>query len=464
MSHRRKDSATAAGSSAIGPAAPRQDPASAAGRFGAKDALTVQSLVDMTRRTWLLLTLTVVAIGVALALFASRRSSGVEVETGLVTRPALLRSTVTASGEIVATRYADIGSSVMGKVVGLPVREGDQVKAGQVLARIDAVQAQSDVTGADALVSALEADERSAAEQAASARADLAAADTAARDAVRQLGRANDLFARGLVAAAELDTAKAAADTATSRVAAARARADAAEQARSAASRRIAQARAQRTRVGDVLAKTAILSPIDGIVSRLRVREGEMVVVGIQNQPGTTLMTISDLGQIDAEVKVAEAEVLRVALGQAATVTLEAVGDSAFKGRVVEIGASALPVTTAGASAREFKVVVRLENPSAGLRPGLTCDAEIVTSEKAKVLTVPLQSVVLRAQAGAADRPGVFIVRDGRAVFTPVTTGVIGGLVIEVAGVTEGSPVIVGPYQVLRDLKDGDAVRPAAPR
>ena len=189
-----------------------------------------------------------------------------------------------------------------------------------------------------------------------------------------------------------------------------------------------------------------------------------MVVVGIQNQPGTTLMTISDLGQIDAEVKVAEADVLRVALGQPATVRLEAVGDATFRGRVVEIGASALPVTTAGASAREFKVVVRLENPSPGLRPGLTCDTDIVTSEKARVLTVPLQSVVLRAQADSPERAGVFTVRDRAATFVPVTTGVIGGLAIEVSGVPEGAPVIIGPYQVLRNLKDGDAVRVVTPR
>ena len=148
-----------------------------------------------------------------------------------------------------------------------------------------------------------------------------------------------------------------------------------------------------------------------------------------------------------------------VALGQPATVTLEAVSDTVFKGHVVQIGASALPVTTVGASAREFKVVVRLENPSAGLRPGLTCDAEIVTSEKPRVLTVPLQSVVLRVQADGTERAGVFTVRDRTAVFVPVTTGVIGGLSMEVTGVSEGEPVVVGPYQVLRELKDGNAVR-----
>ena len=189
--------------------------------------------------------------------------------------------------------------------------------------------------------------------------------------------------------------------------------------------------------------------------------EGEMVVVGIQNQPGTTLMTVSDLGQIDAEVKAAEADVLRIRLGQPASVTLEALPGRPFSGRVVEIGASALPASGTGTAAREFKVVVRLDMPDPSLRPGLTCDAEIVTSEQANVLTVPLQSVVLRANGGAAIRSGVFRFENDRAVFTPVTAGVIGGLEIEVSGVAEGTPVITGPFLALRAMQDGAAVKAA---
>ena len=209
-----------------------------------------------------------------------------------------------------------------------------------------------------------------------------------------------------------------------------------------------------------MFSKTSIMSPMDGVVSRLRVREGEMVVVGIQNQPGTTLMTISDLEGINAEVKVAEADVLRLGLNQRATVTLEALPGKRFDGSVVEIGASALPVTGTGAAAREFKVVVRLTEPDPGLRPGLTCDAEIVTTERTHVLTVPLQSLVLRsAAAGGPARTGVFRVSDGRATFVPVSSGVIGGLDVEVDGIAEGTPIVVGPYQALRELKDGAYVK-----
>ncbi len=352
----------------------------------------------------------------------------------------------------------------MGKIVALPVKEGDRVRAGQVLARIDPVQAESAVAGATAQVRALESDERGAAEQRRAAESDQAAAVARLRDAEQKVKRARELFAEKLIAASEFDAARATADVATAQVAAAAAAVDRASQTAAAAGARLVQARAQLRGTADTLAKAAVLAPMDGIVSRLRVREGEMVVVGIQNQPGTTLMTIADLGQIDAEVKVAEADVLRVAVGQRATVTLEALPGRPFEGKVVEIGASALPGSGTASAAREFKVVVRLDTPDPVLRPGLTCDAEIVTSERTGVLTVPLQSVVLRAQAGAAPRTGLFTVKDDRAVFTPVTAGVIGGLEIEVAGVAEGTPVVVGPFLALRALQHGAAVKTAEPR
>jgi HlyD family secretion protein len=411
----------------------------------------------MRRVRWLLVA---GAILVALTgwVVSRRGPARVDVDVAAVTRRATFKSTASASGEIVATRYADIGSSAMGKIVSLPVAEGDRVRAGQLLARIDPVQAQSEASGAAAQLAALEAEQAAAAEQIRAAASDLAAAEARARDAEQQFARARELRDQGLVPLSEFDTARAAAEAGAAQVSAARAAVDRARQAAEASSRRVAQARAQVVRASDVVAKTSILSPIDGTVTRLRVREGEMVVVGIQNQPGTTLMTISDLSAIDAEVKAAEADVLRISLGQPATVTLEALPGRRFSGKVVEIGASALPITGAGAAAREFRVVVRLDTPDPLLRPGLTCDAEIVVSERRNVMTVPLQSVVLRRN-GEGDQSGVFIVSDEQARFTPVTPGVIGGLDIEVDGVDENAAVVAGPYQVLRELPDGTLVR-----
>lgn len=410
----------------------------------------------MSRRSLTVLFVALVLVALGAAWWAGRGPARVTVDVDTARRQAQFRSTVTASGEIVASQYADIGSSVMGKIVALPVSEGDRVTAGQVLAQIDRVRAQSDAASAFEQVKALEAEERAAKEQVRAADADAAAAEARLRDAEQLLRRRRELSAEQLVPASELDSAKAAFDAAQAQLTAARAAGDRARVNVETASRRALQARAQQLGAQDVLDKTSILSPIAGVVTRLRVRNGEMVVVGVQNQPGTTLMTISDLGAIDAEVKVAEADVLSVHRGQKATVTLEALPGKSFSGSVVEIGASALPVTGT-AAAREFRVVVRLDSPDPGLRPGLTGDAEIVTSERTNVLTVPLQSVVLR-DSGGAQKTGIFTVVEGAARFVPVVSGVIGGLDIEVSGIDEGTTVITGPYQVLRGLTDGTLV------
>jgi HlyD family secretion protein len=353
-----------------------------------------------------------------------------------------------------------VGSDTMGRIVKLPVAEGDRVKTGQILARIDAVQAQSEASSSAEQVQALEAEERAAGEAVHAAAAEVAAAESRAREAEQQFARRQDLNVRGLIPTSEFDTARAALETANAQVASARATADQASQVLASASRRVAQGRAQRMRADDVLKKTSVVSPIDGVVTRLGVREGEMVVVGIQNQPGTTLMTISDLTSVNAEVKVAEADVLRIAIGQPASVTLEALPGKRFTGRVLEVGASALPSSGASAAAREFRVVVRLDAPDPGLRPGMTCDAEIITKEKQNALTVPLQAVVLRSpSSGAQAQPGVFAISTKTVTFTPVTQGAIGGIDIEIEGVHEGAAIVVGPFQVLRELQSGAVVR-----
>lgn len=203
-----------------------------------------------------------------------------------------------------------------------------------------------------------------------------------------------------------------------------------------------------------------MVAPIDGIVTRLQVREGEMVVIGLQNQPGTTLMRLVGTCGLNAELKVAEADALRLKLGQSARVTLDALQGREFKGVVSEIGASSLPVSAQAASAREFRVVVSLDQNDSTLRPGISCDAEILAAEKSGVLVAPLQAVVTRA-AGEREETGVFVVRGGVAVFTPVTLGLISGLDAEIEGVAEGAEIVLGPLATLRALKDGDTLRKA---
>lgn len=433
----------------------------------------------MRRRSVIVLILLVVVAAAGLSMWRRNGRDALAVTIEPASRQQTFRATVTASGEIVATRYADIGSSMMGKIVALPVVEGERVRAGQVLARIDPVQARADLAASQAQVQAQGAESDAADRQIKSGESEIAVADARLREAEQTLARVRDLHQSGLTPRAELDKAQAAADTARAQLSSAQAALERIRNSAVAARQRVTQARAQTTRTRDLVSKTEITAPMDGVVSRLQVREGEMVVIGIQNQPGTTLMTISDLSSINAEVKVAEADVLRLSIGQTATVELEAIPDRTFSGKVVEIGTSALPVVGAAAAAREFRVVIRLDSADAALRPGLTCDAEILVSERSNILTVPLQSVVLRAPAPAAnpagaaappataasagrsgaEQTGVFIAKDGIARFTPVKAGIIGGLLIEVDGIPEGAQVIAGPFQALRDLQDGARIR-----
>ena len=412
----------------------------------------------MTRFKW-------AGIGVVLLLavvfltLGRGRENDQRVELARAESRELFRSYVNASGEILAERYADVGSSVMGRVVELPVTEGEEVSAGDLLARIDPIQARSELEAAEAAIQAFEAEAASATKQVIASRADLELAEAEARESSANLARIETLFREDLVSESELDAARAVAEARNARVSAAQAAVTRSESSGEAAQRRVIQARAQAARARDILEKTSIEAPISGVVSRLQVRQGEMVVIGIQNQPGTVLMTVSDLTDLNAEVKVAEADVLRVAVGQEASVTLEALPDKNLRGRVTEVGASALPQLTAGAAAREFRVEIRLLDPLPSIRPGLTCDAQILVGEREDVVVVPLQSVVIRTLEDGVEARGVFGVTEGVARFTAVETGMIGGLDIEVRGIDEGTEIVAGPYQVLRGLQDGDAVR-----
>ena len=382
----------------------------------------------------------------------------VVVSTHTVERVESLKAVVTASGEIVAARYADIGSNAMGRVVALTVKEGDRVTAGQVLARLDPVQAAAAADSADAALGALDADARSTAAQIQTAGAMLDEARSRNLEATAALTRAQQLRDAGLMPASDFDRVAAAAAGAQAQAASAAIAVEKSQLARTAGERRVAQARAERSRVRDQLSKTTITAPISGVVTRLDVEVGEMVVIGVQNQPGTILMTISDLSTINAEVKVAEADVMRLTIGMPATIALEALPGQHYPGRVVEIGASALPQAGAQA-AREFRVKVLLDPSGVPLRPGLTCDAEIIAADRRNVLSVPLQSVVIRD-----NREGVFAIENNRARFKAVTSGVIGGLAIEITGIEPGAEIVSGPIQVLRDLKDGALIRRASSR
>ncbi len=415
----------------------------------------------IVRRLLVFLVLLAIA-AVTYRLVSQREEKGVAVDVEAVARREVFRSYVTASGEIVATRYADIGSSIMGKIVDLPVQEGQPVRRGDLLARIDPIQAAAEKDAADKQVKALSADVESAERQVQVSQSQVARTQAVLKDRQLTLDRTQTLYSKGVSSKADLDQATVNRDAAAADLDAAMADLDRSGSVVNAARERLLQSKAQLTRAADTFSKTEVRSPMSGIVSRLRVRLGEMVVIGIQNQPGTTLMTISDLSGVNAEVKVAEADILRIKLGQKATVTLDAVPDQKFGGEVIEVGTSALSDVGLGAAAREFKVVIRIDNPDPGFRPGLTCDAEILTDEIPDAVVVPLQSVVLRNRDGT-EQTGVFVPEGGVAHFKPVKAGIIGGLDISVDGINPGTELITGPFQVLRDLEEGARVNPSPP-
>ena len=274
-------------------------------------------------------------------------------------------------------------------------------------------------------------------------------------------------------------------DEAEARVAQAKAQKDSADQ-------HIAQNRANLTRVVDVLQKTTYEAPFDGVITNLPVREGETVVIGIQNSMGSTLMTIADMSVITSEVKVDETDIVNVHLGQPADVTIDAIPHQVFHGVVSEIGDNAIVrstgVATSQASstseeAKDFKVVVTLTDPPPDLRPGLSSTAKITTATRSDVLSIPIQALTVRTQADlvpkdagkssvqAASAPaeaskqreeiqGVFVIRKKKAEFVPVETGISGTTDIEITkGLQVDDEVITGSYKVLRTLKPGTSVK-----
>jgi HlyD family secretion protein len=296
-----------------------------------------------------------------------------------------------------------------------------------------------------------------------------------------------------LIAKAEYDARKAAYEAAAAGEAQAQARIAQAKAQKDSSERRITQSRANLTRVSDVLQKTTYAAPFDGVITNLPVREGETVVIGIQNSPGSTLMTLADMSVITSEVKVDETDIVNVKLGQSADVTIDAIPRRIFHGVVSEIGNNAIvrstgvatsQQATASQEAKDFKVVVTVQDPPQDLRPGLSSTAKITTASRENVLTIPIQALTIRANADlekarqengavqaaaptgttkekkAEEVQGVFVIRNKKAEFVPVETGVSGTTDVEVLnGLREGDEIITGSYKVLRTLKPGASVK-----
>ena len=432
----------------------------------------------------------VVAVLLAIVGFTVQQSRKgvVAVQTGKVVREDLT-SVVTASGEIKPKVYVNIGAILQAKITHLYVKEGDHVKAGQLLATLDNIQYAADVAAGDAMVNASRMDADAAKAAVKTAEADLNQAQAEFERATLDYNRNKALYDAQLIAKADYDTKKAAYDTATAQLGQAKAKLAQAKATVESAEGHIGQNVASLRRVNDVLSKTEYRAPFDGVVTNLPVREGETVVPGIQNSPGSTLMTVADTSVITAEVKVDESDIVNVRLGQPAEISIDAMPKQKFHGTVSEIGGNAVlrstgvstsQTTSSGQEAKDFKVVISLKDPPPNLHPGLSATARITTSQRSSVLAIPIQALTIRERgeltpekdkkgsvqaAVPAGNPkeelqGVFVIRNRDAVFVPVTTGISGTTDIEITGgLNQGDEIVTGSYKVLRTLRNGASVK-----
>jgi len=435
------------------------------------------------------------AIIVGVTVYQSQKNVAT-VQTGKVQRQDL-SSVVSGSGEIKPKTYVNIGANAYGKITHLYVKEGDHVKKGQLLAQLENVQSTADVSANQASVQAAETDAIAADAALKTSDADLLRAQADYARNKLDWDRAQNLYKDGLIAKSDFDSRQNAWATAEAGLVQAKARISQAKAQKDSADRHVAQARANLTRVADVLQKTTYSAPYDGVVTNLPVREGESVVIGIQNALGSTLLTLADMSVITAEVKVDETDIVNVRLGQPTEVTIDAIPRKTFHGTVSEIGDNAIVRSTGVATsqqastseeAKDFKVVVTVTDPPPDLRPGLSTTAKITTAARSGVLSIPIQALSVRSQAqleqekstpgsvhAAAPTPketasknrgaqqdvqGVFVIHNKKAEFVPVSTGITGTSDIEVVnGLSEGDEVITGSYKVLRTLRSGSSVK-----
>ena len=413
----------------------------------------------------------------------------VTVQTGKAQRMDLL-AVVSASGEIKPKTYVNIGANAFGKITKLYVKEGDRVKQGQMLVQLENVQSAADMEAMQASLEAARTDAVAADAALNTSMADLNRAKSDAERSDLDWTRAQGLYKDALIAKSDYDMQKAAHQTAVAGLAQAEARVAQAKAQKESAERRIAQAGANLTHAADVLKKTTYQAPYDGVITNLPVREGETVVIGIQNAPGSTLMTLADMSVITAEVKVDETDIVNVKMGQPAQVTIDAIPKKVFKAVVTEIGDNAIvrstgvstsQQTSTSQEAKDFKVVVTLLDPQDDLRPGLSTTAKITTATRGNALSIPIQALTVRRQSDlvvnekgsvqaagpAADASkdkteiqGVFVLRNHKAEFVPVDTGIAGTTDIEVTkGLKEGDEIVTGSYKVLRTLRPGSSVK-----
>ncbi len=388
---------------------------------------------------------------------AGRRDKGESVRIEEVQHRDLV-ATVTASGQIEPTRSVDISADITGRIIRIPVEEGDKVTRGDLLVRIDPSQYEAGVARARASLASAEA-------SALRARAD-------SMQAMRALVRSEQLRRQdaNLVSDEQLEQAQTQYDVGAALA--------------NSAGHQVEQAEAALQEALERLAKTVLRAPMTGAVTRLAVEEGEVALASTFSRETGLLMTISDLSVIQVNVRVDETDVVRLHPNDSAEVTIDAFPDTTFSGRVTKIGKSAVRVAgsspTAGSigQAVDYVVEITLDDPPIGVRPDLSATAKVVTSTRDSTLSIPIIALTVREHTpistetapqdtteGEKEVEGVFVVRSGVAEFRPVKVGIAGEEYFEVTeGLVAGDSIVAGPYQTIRNLRDGDAVRPSEER
>ncbi len=344
-----------------------------------------------------------------------------------------LTSIISASGEVKPKKNVNISAHVAGRIIKIGVEEGQRVKENTFLLKLDSTQYEAMADRDRALIS--------------SHKADLIRAEATLKKDERYYERQKKLYDEKLISEELLESANAQYEISKAQ--------------HQAILFQIEQAQASLESTLDTLSKTIYNSPIDGIITSLRVEEGETAMIGTMNNPGTILMTIADLSVMEVEVEVDETDVIGVEIGHRAEVRVDALPDQTIEGKVTEIGSSALQQTTASQESKDFKVIITLENPPESLKPGLSASADIITAEKQDVLAVPISALVLREKEEKENskndeqEEGVYVVENSRVKFFPVEKGIMGEMMIEIiSGLEEGQEIVVGPYSALRQLKD----------
>ena len=446
----------------------------------------------MFRRKWIIIVIVLLLIGGGASAFFARKGDPGVLITAETIQKRDLEAIVSASGKIDPKKTVNISAQSMGRVTRLAVREGDRVKAGQFLLQIDPVNAQAAVARDEASV----AGARTGLEQ---SKASLQSARASLESARQALKRQQELSAAGLTTRESLERAQTEVEVRDSDL-------KAREQEIKSRETQLNQQQAGLASSRHTLTQVRFEAPFDGIVTRRNIEEGENVMVGTMNNAGTVLLTVADMSVIEAEIEVDETDIPFVQLGQSAKITIDAIPDKEFTGKVTEIGNS--PIQAAGASttrtATNFKVVVTIDGQIPDVRPGFTCTAEITTATRTQALAVPIQSLTVRelvfdeqgnavheprppkprfqfGPAAAAPTPtpstaelkpghkreeveGVFLIQDSKATFTKVKLGIAGERYLEVlTGLKDGDQVITGPFDSVRSLYEGDLVRTAAP-